>query len=61
MLELVRSLYLTSLEQIWEEKRNARVVGSMATDWIPVVVVLTVAAAVSQGHWSTITWTLMES
>jgi hypothetical protein len=46
---------------MWKEEGKALVVGPMAIGWIPVVVVLTVAAAESQGYWWTVTWSLTES
>jgi hypothetical protein len=46
---------------MWKEEGKAQVVGPMATGWVPVVVVLTAAAAEFQGYWWTVTWSLMVS
>jgi hypothetical protein len=39
---------------MWKEEGNAQVVGPMVTGWVPVVVVLAVAAE-SRGYWWTVT------
>jgi len=48
---------------MWKGEGKAQVVGPMATDWAPVVVVLAAVAvaAESQGYWWTVAWSLMES